>query len=216
MTSTHSQLTLNLMPFVKGDAMTVRKEIRWMLVLAVVAMLLPVGCGKKVIGTDAMMDASAAEAAAQRQRDEEARLQAERNRQRAVQEGQLSDAARLESTGAALTSEQFVNEDIFFEFDSSVLSAEAQEQLRRKADWLQAHPMVNVIVEGHCDSRGTNEYNLALGERRAQSVMSFMANLGVESRRMRTLSYGEERPLMSGDSEEAWSRNRRAHFEFNR
>jgi peptidoglycan-associated lipoprotein len=204
------------MPFVKGDTMTVRKKIRWMLVLAAVALLLPAGCGKKVIGTDAMMDASAADAEAQRLREEEARRQAERDRQRAVQEGGLTDAAGATGAGAAMSSEQFVNEDVFFEFDSSVLTADSQEQLRRKAEWLLAHPMVNVIIEGHCDVRGTNEYNLALGERRAQSVKSFMADLGVEERRMRTLSYGEERPLMSGDSEEAWSRNRRAHFEFNR
>lgn len=195
--------------------MSDHKGIRWLLVLVALGLLLPAGCGKKVLSTDGVMDASAADAA-RRQQEEEARLKAERERQRALQEGQLAGGAGRMGGGAPLGAEQFINEDIFFEFDSSVLSAEAQELLRRKADWMREHPMVSVIIEGHCDARGTNEYNLALGERRAQSVKSFVADLGIEGGRMRTVSYGEERPLMTGDSEEAWARNRRAHFEFSK
>jgi len=202
---------------VKGVAMSAHKGIRWLLVLVALGLLLPAGCGKKVLSTDGMMDASAADAA-RRQQEEEARLKAERERQRALQEGQLAGGTggMGAGAGAPLGAEQFINEDIFFEFDSSVLSADSQELLRRKADWMREHPMVSVIIEGHCDARGTNEYNLALGERRAQSVKSFIADLGIEGGRMRTVSYGEERPLMTGDSEEAWARNRRAHFEFSK
>jgi peptidoglycan-associated lipoprotein len=136
-------------------------------------------------------------------------------------EGALDEEALSGGAGAgaalesgAMTRERFVNEDIFFEFDSSALTPEAEEILRAKAEWLKAHPDLSVLIEGHCDSRGTNEYNIALGERRAESVRNYMMSLGIGGERMRTLSYGEERPLAIGEDEAAWAKNRRAHFEF--
>ena len=104
-------------------------------------------------------------------------------------------------------------EDIYFEFDRSTLTAESQEILRKKAKWLKANRNTRVVIEGHCDNRGTNEYNLALGDRRAASTKAFLVNLGISPSRMVTISYGEERPLMNGQNEEAWAKNRRAHFE---
>ena len=104
-------------------------------------------------------------------------------------------------------------EDIYFEFDRSTLTSESQEILRKKAKWLKANRNVKVVIEGHCDNRGTNEYNLALGDRRAASTKAFLVNLGISSSRMVTISYGEERPLMHGQNEKAWAKNRRAHFE---
>ena len=108
--------------------------------------------------------------------------------------------------------EEFPNEDIRFEFDRSNLLPEAQDNLRAKAKWLMAHPDVSAIIEGHCDERGTNEYNMALGDRRAGSAETFLVDLGVEASRLKTISYGEEKPLDPGQNEEAWAKNRRVHF----
>jgi peptidoglycan-associated lipoprotein len=118
------------------------------------------------------------------------------------------------SDGVVMNRERFINQDIFFEFDSAALSAEAQSILKAKAEWMARNTHLNIIIEGHCDNRGTTEYNLALGERRAESVKRFMQDLGIADDRIRTISFGEERPLAPGDNEEAWAKNRRAHFEF--
>jgi peptidoglycan-associated lipoprotein len=117
-----------------------------------------------------------------------------------------------EKEGPAPGTEQFVNEDIHFNYDSAVLSAEAQEILKRKADWLRENSAKYVTIEGHCDERGTNEYNLALGDRRAQSAKAFLTDIGISADRLSTISYGEERPLDSAGNENAWGKNRRAHF----
>jgi peptidoglycan-associated lipoprotein len=104
-------------------------------------------------------------------------------------------------------------EDIYFEFDSSTLTPESQELLTKKALWLKSNSTVNVVIEGHCDDRGTSEYNLALGDRRAASTKAYLIDLGISPSRMVTISYGEERPLIRGQNEKAWAKNRRAHFE---
>jgi len=106
----------------------------------------------------------------------------------------------------------FENEDIFYAYDSSALTNQAQDILRKKAAFLKANANVKVTIEGHCDDRGTNEYNLALGEARARSAKAFLVDLGVPAARMATISYGEERPAVRGASEDAWAKNRRAHF----
>ncbi len=105
-----------------------------------------------------------------------------------------------------------VNEDVFFDYDSAVLSAAAQDVLKNKSLILGKYSGVSVTIEGHCDERGTNEYNLALGERRAESAKNFLVSLGVNSSRLKTISYGEEKPLDAGHDESAWAKNRRAHF----
>jgi peptidoglycan-associated lipoprotein len=106
----------------------------------------------------------------------------------------------------------FENEDIFYGYDSSSLTPQAQDVLRKKAAFLKANPNAKVTIEGHCDERGTNEYNLALGEARAKSAKAFMVDLGIPAARMATISYGEERALVQGSSEESFAKNRRAHF----
>ena len=93
------------------------------------------------------------------------------------------------------------------------MSPQAQEVLTQKAKWLRANPTAKITIEGHCDNRGTNEYNLALGEGRAQSAKAFLVDLGIDSSRLETISYGEERPIDHAQTEEGWSKNRRAHFE---
>jgi len=102
--------------------------------------------------------------------------------------------------------------DIFFDFDQSDLRAEARERLAKNAQWLAAHPEFTVTLEGHCDERGTNEYNLALGERRAYATQGYLASLGVSDSRMRVISYGEERPVCTESDESCWAQNRRAHM----
>jgi len=108
---------------------------------------------------------------------------------------------------------QFLNEHVYFAFDSAALSAMAQDTLKRKAAWLRDNAGVAVTIEGHCDERGTNEYNLALGERRAESARAYLVDLGIAASRLSTISYGEERPLDPGHDEEAWAKNRRGQFQ---
>ena len=103
-------------------------------------------------------------------------------------------------------------QDAFYDLDASTLSADAQSALTASANWLKGHPDLNLLIEGHCDERGTEQYNLALGDRRANSARDFLATLGVEANRMRTVSYGEERPFDQGHDESAWAKNRRAHL----
>lgn len=99
---------------------------------------------------------------------------------------------------------------VFFAFDSSSLSAEAQAALDTQVAWLKKHDDVNVIVQGHCDDRGTREYNMALGERRANAVKQYLVSQGIEESRISTISYGKERPAVLGNNEAAWAQNRRA------
>jgi peptidoglycan-associated lipoprotein len=104
---------------------------------------------------------------------------------------------------------QNVGDRVFFDFDKSVIKPEGQQTLQRQAQWLQKYPNVTVTVEGHCDDRGTREFNLALGERRANSVRNALVALGVSANRVKTISYGKERPAVLGDNEAAWAQNRR-------
>ncbi len=99
---------------------------------------------------------------------------------------------------------------IFFAFDSAEISPEAQQILRRQAEWLRRYPNVTVTIEGHCDERGTREYNLALGERRASAAKNVLIALGIPASRLSTISYGKERPAVLGSTEEAYAQNRRA------
>jgi peptidoglycan-associated lipoprotein len=133
------------------------------------------------------------------------------------------DQTRQDQTEDPLLSQdmQIVNEelrrrgfspDVYFAFDESALSDDSRGKLSRNADLLKAQARLNLTVEGHCDERGTSEYNLALGERRASAVKSYLGSLGVGADRMRTLSYGSERPACTEHEESCWSQNRRAHM----
>ncbi len=101
---------------------------------------------------------------------------------------------------------------IFFAFDSSTLDETAKNTLKSNADFLKANAKVDIQVEGHCDERGGRQYNLALGERRAKSVKDTLIAFGIESKRVSTISYGNERPVSEGHDESAWSKNRRGNF----
>ena len=127
-------------------------------------------------------------------RDQEARERAERDRAAA-------EAARLKDVSR-----------IYFDFDRAELSAEAREILGKVAQLLKASPKKSVTIEGNCDDRGTNEYNLALGQQRADAAARYLQTLGVERKRMKTISYGEERPICSEATEACWHKNRNATF----
>lgn len=108
--------------------------------------------------------------------------------------------------------QEFQNQDVFFDYDQYDLRTDAKGILDRKATFLNQNSSVRSQIEGHCDERGTNEYNLALGERRANAAKQYLTTAGVNAARLSTISYGEERPLDPGRNEAAWARNRRAHF----
>lgn len=173
-------------------------------------LLFTVSCAKKVVKED--------ETAVKKQAEDDSRIKAreaedlkkaEMERQRKLEEQRLAEEAKQKIMAAK---NKFLNEDIYFDYDKSNLRSEAQEVLKSKAGWLRDNPDVNVTIEGHCDERGTNAYNLALGDRRANSAKSYLIDLGISGSRLTTISYGEERPLVPGHNEEAWAKNRRAHF----
>ena len=103
-------------------------------------------------------------------------------------------------------------QDIHFNYDSFELSSEARDILRSNANWLQSNMQVKVEIEGHCDDRGTVEYNLALGAKRAKAARDYLVSLGISPERMSTISYGEELPLCHDSNESCWQQNRRVHF----
>lgn len=101
---------------------------------------------------------------------------------------------------------------IYFEFDSSDLSARARDTLAQLHEWMAAHPRAALTIEGHCDEQGTTEYNIGLGQRRAQNIANYLGRLGTDPKRARTVSYGAERPAVDGHDEIAWSKNRRGEL----
>ena len=106
----------------------------------------------------------------------------------------------------------FESEDVHFEFDQATLTPESRQTLQKKAGFMQKHPEVQITIEGHCDQRGSSDYNLALGQRRADNVKTYLEDLGIAGNRMATVSYGKEQPLDPGMNEAAFARNRRAHL----
>jgi peptidoglycan-associated lipoprotein len=126
-----------------------------------------------------------------------------------------TDHPGAEATAHKNSEAQFITENIRFEFNSCALSDPARQTLDKKAEYLRAHPDTRVTIEGHCDERGTDGYNMALGKQRADSVKYYLVTMGIGSDRLRTISYGEERPVDRGNNEAAWSRNRRAQFVIN-
>ncbi len=142
-------------------------------------------------------------------------------------EGTLADTGRSEPSGnlslnaSAEQSEAYKKENgrstsglipIFFDFDQSTIRADMTDRLVANADFLKQHQEIKIVIEGNCDQRGTNEYNLALGERRAISAKQYLVNLGIDSTRIRTVSYGEEQPLFPEQDESSYALNRRDDF----
>ena len=103
-------------------------------------------------------------------------------------------------------------EKVFFEFDAYTLTPQARQILARNAELLRQDPAARLVIEGHCDERGADEYNLALGQRRADAAKNYLVSLGIAAERLTSISYGEERPAVAGADESAWAQNRRAEF----
>ncbi len=101
---------------------------------------------------------------------------------------------------------------VHFGYDKSNLDSSSKKDIAKNVEWMKANPAAKVQIEGHCDSRGTIEYNVALGERRANAVKAYMVSLGISNDRLSVISYGKEKPLEQGDTEAAWAKNRRANF----
>jgi len=121
-----------------------------------------------------------------------------------------ADITNLQDTKMADRFKKAVSPIIYFDFNTAHLNGAAMDILNEQIVWLQNNPSAMIVVEGHCDERGTREYNLALGEKRANAVKDYMMARGIDSARIRTISYGKERPDVFGSTEDAWSKNRRA------
>jgi len=177
-----------------------RKSNCNMMVLAVICLLLSAGCAKKPV---AETTPAADQPDTAVQTDSIA----------TIQDAALEDAAASEQPAmSAATTLVVPLETIHFAFDQHILTAESRDILAENVVLLQTNPKLKIAIEGHCDERGSDEYNLALGERRAQAARDYMASLGVAAERMATISYGEEMPVDPASGEDAWSKNRRAAF----
>ncbi|HSB31653.1 MAG TPA: peptidoglycan-associated lipoprotein Pal [Candidatus Sulfobium mesophilum] len=117
-----------------------------------------------------------------------------------------------EKAAGAMEEKEGIFKDIHFDFDKYDIKNEDKSALKAIASWMTKNPGAKLSVEGHCDDRGTNEYNLALGDRRAKAVKDYLLSLGVSSSKIETVSYGEEKPLCTEETEDCWAKNRRAHF----
>ena len=193
-----------------------RKWIILAMLFIIPTMLFSISCAKKaVVAEPSMTDTSAADEAA-RQAEMEKQKAMERQKQMEEERLAAERAERLKTEAMQrdmmMSKNRFLNENVYFDFDDATLDYQAQELLKQKAMWLRDHSDLNVVIEGHCDERGTNAYNLALGERRAESAKAFLVNMGISGGRLTTISYGEEKPVDMGQNEESWAKNRRATF----
>lgn len=136
---------------------------------------------------------------------ERARMEAEAQRRREAEEARRAEAERNRVMAV-------IAERVHFDFDKSDIRPDAAEVLQRKVAVLREYPGVELRIEGHCDERGSNEYNLALGQRRAEAVRRYLVSYGIDVGRFATISYGEERPAVRASNEDAWAQNRRAEF----
>jgi peptidoglycan-associated lipoprotein len=189
-----------------------QKSRAWIFGALMLAMLLvlSVSCAKKKVTMEAepTQEMTAEQMEAQQAAQEAA----------AAREAKLAQKGEAQREEAATMAEEarmraFVEENIHFDFDKYDLKPKAMMILDEKAAYLREHPEVRVLIEGHCDDRGTNEYNLALGDRRANSAKNYLVRSGVAESRITTISYGEEQPLCMEQTESCWWKNRRDQFQ---
>src|SRR6056297_1200894 len=190
-----------------------RLGVTFGLLLLVIAFLFVVSCAKhkEVATTAGEEQAEAAEQA--KQTGEEAATGISEEELAAQERAEaVAEKRRRQAEDERAAKQEFVNENVYFGFDDASLTKKARQILREKVQWLRNHPDRDVLIEGHCDERGTKEYNMALGQRRAQSIKNYLVNAGIDPSRLETISYGEERPLDPWHNEMAWAKNRRGHF----
>lgn len=185
--------------------------INLMIAMLVAGLFMTVSCAKKTIVSDGttIEDQAMVEAAAAA----EAKALAEQERIKAQDlQDQMANEQALKEAKIIAARNRFGNQNIHFDFDSAQLSSMAKLLIKEKAEWLGDNSGVVAVIEGHCDERGTTDYNIALGERRAIAVKNYLVNLGISGSRLTTVSFGEEKPLDSGANEAAYRKNRRAQF----
>ena len=191
-------------------------------VCLVILFLVLQGCARKQVGSG--MDTQATGQSGEYQtngsqaeagKGATSQMSAEEMEEFGLQEKKGGEAAQAETAEEKAKREQAMqdlSQRIHFAFDSYELRVEARQKLKGKAEILDRYSGIDLVIEGHCDERGTDEYNLALGERRARAAYEFLVLLGIDPDRLRIISYGEERPLDPGHDEEAWAKNRRCEF----
>jgi len=189
------------------------------LVLILCVGLLLTGCPKKTVVKEEPSMRKAEEPVAEREKaakleaeKELARIREEEAKKATEKEFEKSLVAKREPGIAGEVFESRLLKDIHFDFDKYDIRPGDTEILKENAALLMKYPKVKIQVEGHCDERGTSEYNLALGERRANAAKKYLLSLGISTDRISSISYGEEKPLDAGHNEEAWSKNRRGHI----
>ncbi len=202
-----------------------------LIILAIFALTLSVSCGKKLVRSEVTPSTPLRETARAPESDKpavkeealapdktadmekERKLREESLREQELREKALrEEAARKEAAAREAALKSLKLEPVYFEYDQWVIRDDQKEILTKNSEWLKAHPQVKVRVEGNCDERGTAEYNLALGQKRADAAKAFLAGLGITESRMQTISYGNERPLDKAHNEAAWAKNRRTDF----
>lgn len=179
-------------------------NIARLLVMLFALVLLASGCAKKPVAEEAVIE-------------EPTEVAVVEDQPAAVVEQQVDEAAAARAAAEAAANRAVRGlSRVYFDFDQYVLTAGAKQQLATNAELLRAAPSVKVQIEGHCDERGSDEYNLALGEKRALATKNYLVSLGVAASRMTIISYGEETPLDPAKTEAAWAKNRRAEFKAQR
>jgi peptidoglycan-associated lipoprotein len=204
------------------------KNLKWSWMVVVIFVLaLGAGCSKKTVRSEAvpytaegkaagtkpeMKEEAKVEPISPEKAAEEKKIQEETLREQAMREKALRDKALQEEAARKMAEKGMKLETIYFDFDQAIILDSQKQTMVNNAEWLKAHPQSKIRIEGNCDERGTSEYNLALGQKRAEAAKRFLEGLGISSERMTTVSYGEERPAVEGHTEEAWAKNRRDEF----
>lgn len=161
-------------------------------------MFFPAGCTSTTASKSEVSSLSSSQSAAKEKTVQTARQSSPSSSLEAYREGKEPDSGPLK--------------DIYFDYDRDELRADAREKLKANATWLKSNPSARVEIEGHCDERGTNEYNLALGAKRAQAAKDYLVTLGISAQRLSTISYGKELPVCREGAETCWQKNRRDRF----
>jgi peptidoglycan-associated lipoprotein len=194
-------------------ALAVRQKIekedgmkRIIVCLLIISSMLLIGCAQRKVGQQ-LQPGDQQQQPSDAAKDKKGALKPEER----ITEQQIAKIDTKDEP-ARYKEEKGLFEDVYFDFDRYDIRPEAKPVLNNISSWLLKNPDAKLSVEGHCDERGTNEYNLALGDRRAKSARDFLIALGVASKRIEIVSYGEEKPQCTEQTEECWAKNRRAHF----
>ena len=178
------------------------KRLAFALVMILAAVVFTVSCSKKTMQTEASQTPAAQAETTDLQSADVKSMEAD----------QPGESPEVASVSHEADKPAFIDKTIYFEFDSALLSSQAREILISQADYLRSNANVRLTLEGHCDERGTEAYNIALGQRRADAVKTFLMDMGIPTDRLTTISYGEERPAVIGRNESAWAQNRRVQY----